>query len=306
MKKIVVTGATSMLGLALINDAIMHGIKVLAMMRAGSKKISRLPKHELVSILECDIDEMETFDTSNLEQDYDVFYHFAWAHTDKTTRNDPVLHEKNIKYALDAVNFAHKLGCKKFIGAGSQAEYGRFEGKLNALTPVNPDIAYGMAKYAAGRLTNLRCKELGMEHIWVRILSVYGIYDQPTTMISYAIKENLAGRTPEFTKCEQKWDFLFSEDAGRAFRLIGEKGKNNKVYCLGSGIARPLADYVKEINRQFSKPENDGIGIKTYAPMQVMHLCADITELTADTGFEPKTLFEEGLIQTIEFWKNQS
>ncbi len=306
MHKIVVTGATSMLGLALINDAVKHGIKVLAMMRAGSKKICRLPKSELISILECDIDEMENVHVSNLESDYDVFYHFAWAHTDKTTRNDPVLHEKNIRYALDAVNLAHKLGCKKFIGAGSQAEYGRFEGELNATTPINPDIAYGMAKYAAGRLTNLRCKELGIEHVWIRILSVYGIYDQPTTMISYAIKENLAGRTPEFTKCEQKWDFLFSEDAGTAFRLIGEKGKSNKVYCLGSGIARPLADYVREINKQFSKPEDVGIGIKPYAPMQVMHLCADISELTADTGFEPKISFEEGLSKTIEFWKNQS
>lgn len=75
---------------------------------------------------------------------------------------------------------------------------------------------------------------------------------------------------------------------------------------MGSGTARPLADYVKEINKQFSKPEYDGIGIKPYAPMQVMHLCADISELTADTGFEPKISFEEGLSKTIEFWKNQS
>ncbi len=93
----------------------------------------------------------------------------------------------------------------------------------------------------------------------------------------YILKENLSGNTPEFTKCEQKWDFLFSEDAGRAFYLIGEKGRNNKVYCLGSGVARPLSDYVKEINKLFSKPENAGIGIKPYAPMQVMYLCADIT-----------------------------
>ena len=199
IKKIVVTGATSMLGLALINDAVRHGIKVLAILRTGSRKICRLPKSELISILECDIDGMGEIDTSRLASDYDVFYHFAWAYTDKTTRNDPVLHEKNIKYTLDAVSLAKKLGCKTFVGAGSQAEYGRFEGKLNSLAPVNPDIAYGIAKYSAGRLSNLRCRELGIGHIWVRILSVYGIYDQPSTMISYAIRENLAGRTPEFT-----------------------------------------------------------------------------------------------------------
>ena len=327
MQKIVVTGATSMLGLATINEAIKHSIEVLAIIRNNSKKIDRLPKSNLIKVLECDIDKLDTIDLSSLQVrqfneeklwgatplsearnedwNYDVFYHFAWGYTDKTTRNDPVLHEHNIKFALDAVNLAKKLGCKKFIGAGSQAEYGRVEGKLSATTSINPDIAYGMAKYAAGRLTNLRCRELDIEHIWVRILSVYGIFDNPSTMISYAINELLSNREPEFTKCEQKWDYLFSEDAGRAFYLIGEKGKANKTYCLGSGIARPLSDYVKTINKLLGKPENIGIGKKDYAPNQVMHLEADISELTSDTGFVPTITFEEGLKKTIDFWKKQ-
>ena len=362
MNKIVVTGATSMIGVATINEAIKNNVEVLAIVRTGSKKINRLPKSKLIKVLECDIDQFDSIDISqlsikhldeknnwiatasrkprndeytsnkvddnqtyktnhtNLNQnnliatastkprndgfDYEVFYHFAWGNIDKSTRNDPVLQEKNIKYTLDAVNLAKKLGCKKFVGAGSQAEYGRVEGKLTPLTPINPDIAYGMAKYAAGRLTNLRCKELGIEHIWTRILSVYGIYDNPSTMISYAINELLAGREPEFTKCEQKWDYLFSEDAGKAFFLIGEKGKVNKTYCLGSGIARPLADYVKTINKLLDKSENMGIGKKDYAPNQVMHLEADITELINDTGFKPSYTFEEGLRKTIAWAKN--
>lgn len=303
MKKVVVTGATSMIGVATINEAIKNNVEVLAIVRPNSKNLTRLPKSSLIKVLECDIDKLDTIDS--VSNDYDVFYHFAWGNTDKQTRNDPVLQEKNIKFSLDAVNLAKKLGCKKFIGAGSQAEYGRVEGRLNASTPINPDIAYGMAKYAAGRLTNLRCKELGIEHIWVRILSVFGIYDGPNTMIRYAINELLAGREPEFTKCEQKWDYLFSEDAGRAFYLIGEKGKANKIYCLGSGIAKPLFDYVKTINKLLGISENTGIGKKDYAPNQVMYLEADISELTADTGFKPVTTFEEGLKRTINWLKKQ-
>ena len=328
MNKIVVTGATSMIGIATIEQAIKNNVEVLATVRAGSKKLDRLPKSNLIKILECDIDQFDSIDLSQLSVkhldenkdwiamplsearndnwNYEVFYHFSWGNTDKTTRNDPVLQEKNIKYALDAVNLAKELGCKRFVGAGSQAEYGRVEGKLTASTPVNPDIAYGMAKYAAGRLTDLRCKELGIEHIWVRILSVFGIYDNPFTMINYAIKELLAGREPEFTRCEQKWDYLFSEDAGRAFYLIGENGKADKTYCLGSGIARPLADYVKTINKLLDKPENTGIGKKDYAPNQVMHLEADISDLSSDTGFVPSTSFEEGLKKTIDFLRSQT
>ena len=303
MNKIVVTGATSMIGVATVNEAIKNNVEVLAIVRSNSKNLNRLPKSSLIKVLECELDKLDTIDS--VGNDYEVFYHFAWGNTDKQTRNDPVLQEKNIKYSLDAVNLAKTLGCKKIIGAASQAEYGRVEGRLNASTPINPDIAYGMAKYAAGRLTNLRCKELGIEHIWVRILSVYGIYDNPNTMISYAINELLAGREPEFTKCEQKWDYLFCEDAGRAFYLIGEKGKTNKIYCLGSGVARPLFDYVKTINIILGKPENTGIGKKDYAPSQVMHLEADISDLTADTDFKPTITFEEGLKRTINWLRKQ-
>lgn len=304
MKSVVISGATSMIGIALMNQCIKNNTKVLAIIRKNSTKLNRIPKNRLVKVLYCDADEYENADVKDLQDKYDAFFHFAW-NADKIARNDVTLQEQNIRNTIGAVRLAKRLGCYRFIGAGSQAEYGRFEGVLGPNTPIHPDIAYGIAKYSAGRLSSLLCKDIGLEHIWVRVLSVYGIYDNPNTMISYAINELIAGREPEFTKCEQKWDYLFSEDAGRAFYLVGEKGKNNKIYCLGSGIARTLSDYVKSINKQLGKAEDFGIGKRDYAPMQVMHLCADISELTADTGFIPDIVFEEGLSRTVEFWKKQ-
>lgn len=46
-----------------------------------------------------------------------------------------------------------------------------------------------------------------------------------------------------------------------------------------------------------------GIGEIPYAPKQVMYLCADITELTNDTGFQPQTDFIEGIRKTIDWIK---
>ena len=48
-----------------------------------------------------------------------------------------------------------------------------------------------------------------------------------------------------------------------------------------------------------------GIGEIPYAPKQVMYLCADISELTVDTGFVPKYTFEEGIQETIEWYKRE-
>ncbi len=59
-----------------------------------------------------------------------------------------------------------------FIGAGSQAEYGRVEGKLNSQVPAFPENGYGMAKLCAGQMTRIQCESWESD-IWTRILSVY-------------------------------------------------------------------------------------------------------------------------------------
>ena len=94
--------------------------------------------------------------------------------TTGAARNDMPLQTRNIASALQAAELAAKLGCNTFVGAGSQAEYGRTEQLLSPETPVFPENGYGMAKLCAGQMSRIRCQELGIKHVWVRILSVYG------------------------------------------------------------------------------------------------------------------------------------
>lgn len=61
----------------------------------------------------------------------------------------------------------------------------------------------------------------------------------------------------------QRWDYLYSKDAGRAYYLIGEKGRNGAVYCVGSGQARPLKEYIEEMAR-LTNAEAPGIRAKPY------------------------------------------
>lgn len=302
MRRIAVTGATSMLGIALIEECIKKNIEVLAIVKPNSANLARLPQTEFINIVESELDDLKNIRMP--EKGYDVFYHFGWTGTSKEKRNDAEEQNKNIKYTLDAVRLGRKIGCHTFIGAGSQAEYGRVDGIISPNTPVNPDNAYGIAKYAAGKLSGILCKEIGLKYIWTRIFSVYGIHDKHNTMIMYGIKEFLKERKPSFTKCEQMWDYLYSEDAGRAFYLIGEKGKDQSVYCIGSGVTRPLLDYVNTIRDAINKELPIGIGDYPYASNQVMNICADITNLKKDTGFESQYDFEEGIEKTISWIKN--
>lgn len=302
MKKIAVTGPTGAIGIALIQYCISRDIEVYAFCRKNSTRIDNIPKSPLVHIVYCDLKELDIFEINGIEAD--VFYHFGWGATIGAGRNDMALQIKNIQYTIDAVHLAKRLGCSVFVGAGSQAEYGRFEGNLDAEIPTFPENGYGMAKLCAGQMSRIECEKLGLKHVWTRILSIYGPYDNDNTMITSTIKKLLGGETPDLTYGDQMWDYLYSKDAARAFIALGEKGVSGKIYCIGSGKARPLKEYIEILRDKINVNAKLGFGNIPYGPKQVMYLCADISALQADTGFVPQVSFEKGIQETIDWVKS--
>lgn len=301
MKKAIISGPTGAIGMALIRKLLQEEVQILAVVHRGSSRIRRMPKHPKLQIVEADLNEY-----SNLvfpDSDWDVFFHFAWGGTFGAARNDLYCQVDNIRYTLDAVNLAHRSGCKTFIGAGSQAEYGRYEGVLKADTPAKPENGYGMAKLCAGQMSRQLCEVLGIKHIWTRILSVYGPYDGENTMISSAICSMLKGQPTHFTKGEQLWDYLYSGDAAEIFYRLSEYGKSGKTYVLGSGKAQPLRGYIESIAERIGCQRELGIGDIAYGEKQVMHLEADIVPLEMDLGYIPQTGFETGIAETIDSYQ---
>ena len=301
MKRAIITGATGAVGTALALELASQGVEVLVLSRKGSRRNDNIPADPLISVAFCSLEEMEGFQNTT-GKDYDVFYHLAWMGTTGEERNDFELQNRNVKYALDAVALARRFGCHSFVGIGSQAEYGRKEEDLLPDTPAAPETAYGMAKLCAGQMTRAYARQLGMRHLWVRILSVYGPYDQNGSMIMSTIEKLRTGRTPEFTRGEQMWDYLYSMDAGRALYLLGEKGVDGKTYVLGSGSARPLREYMEVIRDICAPGAALGIGALPYGRNQVMYLKADISEIRKDTGWMPEVTFEEGIRNLVLTW----
>ena len=334
MKNAIITGPTGGIGIALIDKLISQNVRVFAVCRPNSKRIADIPNSNLVEIISLELNEIDKLPSEieklaesknistvkktqeGIQLEECVFYHFGWDGTfGADARNNVEGQILNVKYTVMALEAAAKVGCEKFVGAGSQAEYGRFEGKLCATTPAFPENGYGIAKLAAGQMSRLRASQLGIEHVWTRILSVYGPNDGAQTMVKATINKLLDGEKPSFTKGEQKWDYLYSKDAANAMYLIGEKGVDGKVYCIGSGQVRELRQYIEEIKEAVVEYKNKttdsaekldskaielGFGDVPYGDKQVMYLQADISELTKDTGFVPEYSFEEGIRETVE------
>lgn len=294
---IAITGPTGAIGSELVRVAVEDGHQVVAIVRPNSKKIGNLPKSENITVVESDIS-----DYSKLEGKYqcDIFFHLAWKETYGAERDNVATQIENIQYSSDAVKLASSWGARAFIGTGSQAEFGPSNQILGSSTPCNPSSGYGIAKYAAGKLCGMQCKQLGIRFNWIRIVSVFGDNDSDYTLIMYLIRSLLSGESPQLTKCEQMWDYTYSKDAARAIYSVGLKGKDGKTYVMGSGNWRRLKDYVITLADIVNPDVPVQFGVKEYYPHQPMMLCADISELTEDTGYVPIYTFEEGIKNTME------
>lgn len=309
MKRAVVTGATSMIGSALVDLLVANGVEVTAIINPRTKREDVIDAdNPMVTVMPCALSEYEEVLVNPMVRKMprsDVFFHLAWDGTLGPARNDAEHQEYNVRYASDAVRLAHALGCTRFVGVGSQAEYGLLDAPFSADTPCRPITAYGQAKLKAFRQTRELAEELGMEHIWARVGSAYGPGDNDGTVIIQAIWHAWHDEPFACTAGEQQWDHIYCEDAAEALRLIGESGKPGAIYPIGTGKTAPLRDHIKMACEVCNPDFEPDFGAMPYPENQVMFLCADISQLQEDTGFEPLMPFEHGVKRTAEWYREQ-
>ena len=250
-KRVAITGATSGIGIAIIKECIKSKIEVLAFVNKDSLNRDRIPQDKYVRIVECSLEEMAEFENNNLSAD--VLFHLAWKNTKKEMRDEVKPQIRNINYSIDSVGLAHKLNCKVYVGAGSQAEFGRSNEKLNEESITKPETAYGMAKLCSCQMTRLECRKYGIKHIWPRIFSTYGPNSQENTILSYTISSILRNESPKLTACEQIWDFMYVDDAARAMMLLAQYGRDGEIYCVSSGKSGKMRDFIGIVSKELKK-----------------------------------------------------
>ena len=89
-----------------------------------------------------------------------------------------------------------------------------------------------------------------------------------------------------------------------ALYLLGLRGKPDSVYPVGSGEARPLADYTRQIQAAIAPEAPLGIGALPYKfGAKPDNSVLDIDRLQQDTGFIPRVSFAEGIGRTIAYFR---
>lgn len=306
MEKVIVTGATGMLGSALVKNLVKKKINVTAIVRPNSTKLNRLAKSKYIRIVECDVSKYNEL-VDKMEKGFDCFYHFAWEGVYGEKRDDENVQKNNYLNTLEAIKIASKLECKKFVFAGSQAEYGNTTEKRTCETKCNPFLIYGKYKLKCNEEGRVLSNSLGMEYCSGRILSSYGGHDSDNTLIMFLINKLTTGQECNVSSGAQIWDYIHEDDVAEAFYCIGEKGINNKLYPIGSGDGKPLKEYIELVRKVCSEDGRVNFGKSVGSSNnQLTYLVADISELQADTGFKSKVSFEDGIKLIVKQKKRQN
>ncbi len=292
MKKVIVTGGSGFLGSYLIRNLIKKDIEIYAVVRSARKLELRVNDLKNINIVELDM--MNIADLPSLiHEKCDTFYHLAW----RGERNAFEEQTDNIHYVVEALEVAAKLGCKKFICTGSQAEYGIYRTQTDETTLPNPNTAYGAAKLAACYLTKFRAEQLKIEWIWARVFSVYGKNDNPKALIPYLIQTLQAGISPKVSAGLQQWDFLHGNDAADALIALGETDGVQGIYHIASGDSKPLRYFIEAV-RDSIAPEQT-IQYDTVATGGV-ELFTSIDKIKKTTGWTPKLKFFDGIYDILK------
>ena len=300
MRRILVTGATSMIGAALIKKLIENGDKVVAIVRENCTKLSKLPNSQQIEVVSCNMDEYWKL-TDKIEGTIDVAFAAAWNGTRGSSRNDHGLQADNLKYNIDLLHDVVELGCRTFLTSGSQAEYGEWNEvcKLREDVVPHPNTEYGKNKLAFYEYAEKYCYERGCRLVEPRFFSLYGPYDFEGTLVMSTLKKLMGNEPCDLTKCIQQWDFLYIDDAIEALRLLIDNSECSGIYNFGSGYSAPLREFVEKMVQITQSNSILNYGAIPYAETGMVNVNPNVQKLLG-IGWQPKMSFEMGIKEIIK------
>lgn len=304
IKKAIISGATGFLGEAILAHLLKLNIQPFVLLRyeSDTQNIDQYLK-DCTCIRYKSLKDETILKELESARKADFFFHCAWSGVGKNERNLCSQITYNLELTTDTVILADKLKCKKWIGIGSQAEYGVPNEKATEnATPINPVTIYGKLKVASYWAASGLCQHFEIPMLWCRVFSLYGRHDHLNNLIPYVIQECFRESSPALTNCEQEWDYLHVNDGAKAIIQLAMSNARG-IFNIGSGKTIKLRKVVEYIKKNINSNVIIGYGVKSYSSDQILFLKADIKKLKDSINWEPEIEIKQGLSDLIEYYR---
>jgi dTDP-glucose 4,6-dehydratase len=330
----VVTGADGFMGSHLTDALVQLGADVIAFVRATSSGALNNIGHlrtQLKRVVFADLTDKTSIDylirdlTKLPDKPY-VFHLGAQAHVGESWHRP---YETVMANTLGTLNLLqsivdHGLEVEKFDTAGTSEEYGNVRQTvahhhdfdelggliLHERSPINPKSIYATSKVAADFLTMNYHDAYGVPALVTRMFNNYGPRQNPRYVTGTIITQALEREQVELGQLDPMRDFCFCTDGVRGHLTVAAHGTPGDVYVYGQGANVSMREWVELILRVgeengFWPAGREVVSTAArYRPgaSEVMALRVGHEKLTRETGWLPKVSWEEGVLQTIRWY----
>lgn len=299
--KVLVTGGRGFIGRYILRQLHELGIEVIAIRRPG---VSGNQEYNSSNIkwLDCSLEDVDTLRLIFAQTRPDVCLHLAWV--TKSGEYPSSLDNINLlNSSLALIRVAGEKGCARFVGVGTCAEYEQTVGPLHEQSRTHPHTLYGASKLALRYMGENLAEQYGVQFAWGRVFYVYGPHENRKRVVPAVINTLLDGEVFQASSGEQIRDYMHVQDVASAFVKIC-MSQEEGVFNVSSAEPNSLRQLLVTIGDLLQGSDSIRFGANKKSAFDPPYILGENTRLRS-LGWEQQLALEEGLDQTIQWWRDE-
>jgi dTDP-glucose 4,6-dehydratase len=241
-----------------------------------------------------------------LMQDADQVVHFAAeSHVDRSIEGGSEFVSTNVMGTQVLLDAARSSNIKRFVHVSTDEVYGSIsEGSWPEDHPLLPNSPYSASKAGSDLLVRAYNRTHKLDTVITRCSNNYGQYQFPEKVMPLFITNIIEGKkVPLYGNGLNVRDWLHVDDHCRGIALALTRGRAGEVYNIGGGTELTNVELTHKILKAM------GVGEEFIQPVEDrkghdLRYSVDISKINKELDYSPQVNFEEGLEQTINWYKN--
>jgi len=306
MKRAIITGATGFVGANLARRLVQEGHEVHLLVRPGHKPWHIEAIHAEVRLHELRLEEAREVTRAVNEIRPEWIFHLAvhGAYSSQTDLQQMLL--SNVHGTINLLTACLKTGFEAFVNTGSSSEYGFKDHPPRETEFLEPNSDYAVTKACATLFCRCAAQRERAPVTTLRLYSVYGPYEEPARLMPALIVRGWRGGWPPLVSPETARDYVYVDDVVEAYLLAAQHPPQEPgtIYNVGTGLQTTLREVVEVARRAMAIPVEPAW--ETMPPRQWDTKCwvADSRLIRQELGWRPRSTFEEGFRQMLEWFRS--
>ena len=236
-----------------------------------------------------------------------IFHFAAESHVDNSIEDATPFVETNVTGTLNLLELSVMYKVEKFHHISTDEVYGALgydDPPFTEETPYNPQNPYSASKAASDHFVTAFGNTYGLPIVITNCSNNYGPRQNKEKLIPKTISNILEGKKiPVYAQGQNIRDWIYVEDHCRAILEVWYGGGVGHKYNIGGECEVANIDLVKTIIRLMDASE-DLIEFVDDRPGHDLRYAIDNAKIKNTLGFKPQHTLEEGLLKTIDWYKN--